>query len=99
MVNRIHFDVGGQIFKISKTALENGPPSKLTRLYKSSSGPSDNGTCIEVDRPSDLFASVFALYQTGELHFPTSLCPGAFVNELEFWEISPDVTENCCLHR
>ncbi|XP_053372765.1 potassium voltage-gated channel protein Shaw-like [Mercenaria mercenaria] len=55
--------------------------------------------CIDVDRPGDMFASVLALYQTGELHFPMMSCPGAFLNELEFWEISPEMLESCCFNR
>jgi hypothetical protein len=98
MSNRVVFDVGGQIYSISLAAIQNGPSSKLKQLYTSGrtvSGPSR----IEIDRPVDLFASVLALYQTGELHFSMTSCPGAFLNELEFWDISPEVVESCCYER
>ncbi|XP_053372767.1 potassium voltage-gated channel protein Shaw-like [Mercenaria mercenaria] len=98
MVHKLTFNVGGQLYSISTTSLQNGPESKLTRMYQSGTTLTESAY-IDVDRPGDVFASVLALYQTGELHFPMTSCPGAFLNELEFWEISPEMVESCCFNR
>ena len=98
MSARVKFDVGGQIYSISLAALQNGPSSKLTQMYSSGRNVSESGH-HEIDRPADMFASVLALYQTGELHFPVTSCPGAFLSELEFWEIAPEVVASCCYER
>ncbi|XP_045208612.2 potassium voltage-gated channel protein Shaw-like [Mercenaria mercenaria] len=98
MVHKLKFNVGGQIYSISTNSLQNGPESKLTRMYQSGTTLTESAY-IDLDRPRDVFASVLALYQTGELHFPMTSCPGAFLNELEFWEISPEMVESCCFNR
>ncbi|KAH3830044.1 hypothetical protein DPMN_103281 [Dreissena polymorpha] len=53
----IQVEVGGKMFKLSAEKLESGPPSRLKTLCKCPTP--------EVDRPSYLFKSILALYQTG----------------------------------
>lgn len=92
--NRINVDVSGRLFKVSKEILKNGPQSGLSRLLLSDEV--SELSVLEIDRPADIFAAFIAWYQTGELHIPTTSCPRAFLNELEFWEISPEVLTSCC---
>ncbi|WAR27506.1 KCNAG-like protein, partial [Mya arenaria] len=88
---QIHVNVGGQTYRISRDKIDNGPHSNLKYLVQ-------NG-CTVFDRPADMFSPILALYQTGELHIPVTSCPGAFLRELEFWDISPDILSQCCKNR
>jgi hypothetical protein len=98
MVGRVRIEVGGQVFTIPVELLENGPSSRLQNLYKSTSA--SNKTCvIAVERPHEMFPAILAMYQTGELHIPMTSCPGAFMNELAFWEIPAESLSSCCYNR
>lgn len=98
MENTVTLEVCGQNFPICADTIEQGPSSRLTNLYKTglSHGKSER---IIVNRPAESFAAILAFYQTGELHIPMTSCPGAFLNELEFWEISPEALSRCCYQR
>ncbi|KAL4221186.1 Potassium voltage-gated channel subfamily A member 2 [Mactra antiquata] len=50
-------------------------------------------------RPVQSFDAVLAYYQTGDLHMPTSVCPGSFKTELEFWGLDPQIMAKCCYYR
>ncbi|XP_060559368.1 potassium voltage-gated channel protein Shaw-like, partial [Ruditapes philippinarum] len=94
MAGRVRIEVGGQVFTIPVELLENGPSSRLQNLYKSTSA--SNKTCvIAVERPHEMFPAILAMYQTGELHIPMTSCPGAFMNELAFWEIPVESLSSC----
>jgi hypothetical protein len=98
MVGKVRIEVGGQVFTIPGELLENGPSSRLQDLYKSTSA--SNKTCvIAVERPHEMFPAVLAMYQTGELHIPMTSCPGAFMNELAFWEIPVESLSSSCYNR
>ncbi|XP_045163844.2 potassium voltage-gated channel subfamily B member 1-like [Mercenaria mercenaria] len=98
MNERIHFDVCGQMYAVSREVIENGPPSRLTRSFWTETLVS-NSECIVINRPPESFTAILAFYQTGELHIPMTSCPGAFIRELEYWEISPNVLTECCYNR
>lgn len=93
MGDTIKINVSGQVYEILTEVIENGPTSRLTMMYKTGS------SCIMVNRPAESFAAILAMYQTGELHIPMTSCPGAFLSELEFWNISPDMISDCCYNR
>ena len=98
MASKVHIEVGGQPFKIPRDLLENGPPSRLQEMYRSAS-TSNKHCVISVERPPEMFSAILAMYQTGELHIPMTSCPGAFINELAFWEIPVESLSSCCYNR
>lgn len=98
MNNRITLDVSGQLYTVLPEILENGPPSRLTRMYKDGLSMSKSD-CILINRPPECFVAILAFYQTGELHIPMTSCPGAFMRELEYWEILPEMLSVCCYNR
>ena len=98
MVDRIKIDVYGQIYAVPRDVIENGPASRLRRMYKTGSSVSKSEGFV-INRPPELFAAILGFYQTGELHMPMTSCPGAFMKELEYWEISPEVVSDCCYNR
>ena len=92
---RIRFDVSGVMFAIDESRLKSGPWSKLTQLCQARDA-SNTGDIIIIDRPADSFGAIMAWYQTGELHIPKTSCPGAFLKEMEFWEINLNSLTTCC---
>lgn len=87
--------VGGTKFTLKRDLIVNGPDSKLKRLVLWDKDES----MFSFNRPKSHFKSILAYYQTGHLHLPTNVCPFAFKEELEFWEISHTVLEKCCFIR
>jgi len=51
---------------------------------------------VILDRPYDAVAAILAMYQTDELHIPMSSCPVAFLKEMEFLELKPEMLAKCC---
>ena len=95
-LDRVRFDVSGQEFYIHKDKLTSGPSSKLKALYYCFKDTKDS---LYIDRAPNAFGAILAWYQTGELHIPMSLCPGAFLKELEFWDIKHTKLARCCFYR
>ncbi|XP_060571936.1 uncharacterized protein LOC132730101 [Ruditapes philippinarum] len=98
MPTAVVLEVCGQVFPIPPETIENGPSSRLTRLFKAG-WSHEKSERITINRPAECFAAILAFYQTGELHIPMTSCPGAFLNEIEYWEISPEVLSGCCYYR
>ncbi|KAK3581332.1 hypothetical protein CHS0354_016175 [Potamilus streckersoni] len=92
---RVCLRIGGVEFDIQKSLLERYPDGYLYDLCQGSSS-SDTKDKIIVDRPAQSFAAILAYYQTGELHMPSGICPGAFKKELEFWKIGKEELSDCC---
>jgi hypothetical protein len=98
MPTAVVLEVCGQVFPIPAETIANGPSSRLTRLFKAG-WSHEKSERITINRPAECFAAILAFYQTGELHIPMTSCPGAFLNEIEYWEISPEVLSGCCYYR
>ncbi|XP_033763359.1 potassium voltage-gated channel protein Shaw-like [Pecten maximus] len=96
--NMYRVNVGGRQFEISRHVMESVDGSRLQRLvYESEDTPINMDFFFE--RPGGPFEAILAYHQTGRLHIPGDMCPAAFKQELEFWDISPDDLETCCYHR
>jgi hypothetical protein len=94
----IKINVCGQIYHVPKQMIKAGPESRLKRIYNLGSTES-NSECFMINRTPESFAAILAFYQNGELHIPMTSCPGAFMAELEYWEISPEALSECCYNR
>ena len=90
--------VSGTRFEISCSKLEE---ESFQRLPLMVSEAKKNGMPLEfeIERPVERFAAIAAYYQTGELHIPTGVCPGAFQKELQYWGVDSDKMEECCMVR
>lgn len=97
-MSRVNLNVSGTKFEIDPRCLEKEPFQKLPRLVFDAR-KDGNEQELSIDRPSDSFAAILTYYQTGELHIPTGVCPGAFRKELEYWEIGADNLSECCIFR
>lgn len=90
--------VSGVPFELDSLHLESHTEHKL---YTMCADARKNGEKLEfvVDRPSDSFGAILAFYQTGQLHMPNNVCPGAFRCELEYWGIPDSNLQQCCYYR
>ena len=97
-MSRATLNVSGTRFEISCKSLEDEPFQRLPLLVKEAKR---NGEALEfvIDRPVERFAAIIAYYQTGELHIPAGVCPGAFQKELLYWGIDSDKLADCCMVR
>ena len=89
---KIH--VSGNTYELDLDDVRRAPESKLYR-YVFVGKKLD----LTFKRPIQRFEAVLAYYQTGELHMPTSVCPGAFKTELAYWELDPQILSKCCYYR
>ena len=90
----IEIRVSGNTYEMELDDVRRAPESKLYRCVLKGSQSS-----MTFKRPIQSFEAVLAYYQTGELHMPMSVCPGAFKTELKFWGIDPQVLSKCCYYR
>ena len=90
--------VSGTRFEISCKCLDGEPFQRLPLMV---SQAKKNGTPLvfDIDRPAERFAAIVAYYQTGELHIPAGVCPGAFQTELLYWDIDSSKLSDCCVVR
>ena len=111
-MTRVSLNVSGNIFETELKYFVKKPSHRLSSLVledrENTTGDRENATgnrknttgdAIVVERPADSFAAILAYYQTGELHLPTGVCPGAFRGELEYWGIGADQLSECCVFR
>ncbi|XP_069122403.1 potassium voltage-gated channel protein Shaw-like [Argopecten irradians] len=94
--NMYRVNVGGRQFEVSRQVMVSIDGSRLQRLVH------EDPSCmtdIFFERPSGPFEAILAYHQTGKLHIPGDLCPGAFKDELDFWNICAEALETCCYHR
>ena len=94
-MERITIDASGHHYEIYKETLEAGPSTKLRDICKNISNQYLK-TVVILDRPYDAVAAILAMYQTDELHIPMSSCPVAFLKEMEFLELKPEMLAKCC---
>jgi hypothetical protein len=97
-MDRVKLNVSGTYFEFDKKLLKEGKSPKLTRICSESR---KEGIPMEatVDCSPFVFGSILAYLQTGELHIPPGVCPGAFRREMEFWELDYDCLHPCCVFR
>ena len=89
---KIH--LSGTTYELDVDDVRRAPESRLYK-YVFSGKKLD----LTFKRPIQSFEAVLAYYQTGELHMPTSVCPGAFRAELAYWGLDPQMMSKCCYYR
>ena len=98
MMPRVTLKVSGTHFELDSKCLEEEPFQRLPLMVKEAQ---KNGKPLDfvIDRPAERFSAIVAYYQTGELHIPGGVCPGAFQKELLYWDIDSNKLAECCLGR
>ena len=92
--DHVTIHVSGNTYQLELDDVRRAPESKLYRYVFAG-----KQTSMTFKRPKQSFEAVLAYYQTGELHMPTSVCPGAFKTELAYWGLDPQILSKCCYYR
>ena len=95
---RCKINVSGTLFEFDGKMLEKFSHHTLTDLFPSGEFVG-NEEEVFVGRSAETFAAILGYYQTGELHMPTTVCPQAFRQELEFWKVPAEDMQTCCSYR
>ncbi|XP_053379401.1 potassium voltage-gated channel protein Shaw-like [Mercenaria mercenaria] len=96
-MNRVKINVSGTHFEFDRKIVNEKKSHRLA--YLCANEPDYKPLELTVDRSAIAFGAILSYYQTGELHIPPGICPGAFRREMEFWELDADVLHECCLYR
>ncbi|XP_053378618.1 potassium voltage-gated channel protein Shaw-like [Mercenaria mercenaria] len=89
----VTINVSGMTFELDVDDIRRAPSSRLHKYVFNGK----RSMCFK--RPVQSFEAILAYYQTGDLHMPLSVCPGAFRTELEFWGLDPQIMTKCCYYR
>ncbi|WAR15647.1 KCNAB-like protein [Mya arenaria] len=91
-------EVSGVKFDLDKTLIKH---KRGHRLHDLCHFDADQGTTstLNIQRSPACFEAILGLYQTGSLHIPLSVCPGAFKEELDYWRIDISELSECCSFR
>ena len=86
----VKLNVGGTIFQCYKQIFQTFPDSRLARL------DCDITSEHFFDRDQSLFRCILDSYRKGTIHLSKDICGTTFLQELEFWELSPKHVAPCC---
>ncbi|XP_071146605.1 potassium voltage-gated channel protein egl-36-like isoform X2 [Mytilus edulis] len=95
----IKLNVSGTCFELSQTSMtklleiKSEATETLLKLKK------DNNTEVFFERHPGIFPSILGYLQGREMHFPSSVCVGEFLEELKFWGIDTKYISKCCLSK
>jgi hypothetical protein len=96
-MTRVKINVSGTHFEFDRNIVNEKTCRRLRKLCDQC--PVDKPVELTVDRSAIAFGAILSYYQTGELHIPPGICPGAFRREMEFWDLDSDALHECCLYR
>jgi hypothetical protein len=85
----VTFDVGGKVFKVTRSLIEKHEGSMLSRLV-SDTWNNDPNEPVFVDRNSDIFAQVLDYLRHGSVVLPATVQKDMFVRDLDFYGIVPE---------
>lgn len=104
----VSLNVGGQVFPVSWSLLQQVPHSRLGRLALCRSGEELLGHCDSYSRATnELFfnhrnknmVDILDYYRFGSLHISSDCCPMAFLGDLTYWGLEHSCLEPCCLKK
>jgi BTB/POZ domain len=87
----VRFDVGGQVYKVSRTLIEQYPNTKLARMLDDKAGDDKdedddaNSTIKFIDRNSDRFQYVLDYMRDRQVSLPMTVSVSAFRQDLEYF--------------
>lgn len=88
--NVLKLDIGGTVFKCNFKTLQTFPESRLARLGQASENE------YFFDRDPFMFACILDGYRKGSIHVSKDICGETFIQELDYWELSPRHVAHCC---
>ena len=97
--DKIWLNVGGMRFWTKWSTLRQPMCSRLSRLSLTNPeyDPQTNEFCF--DRSGVIFDYILDVHRTGKLHVPHDICAPKILEEMKFWEVSPEKVASCCWGR
>lgn len=85
----VQFDVGGRIFKTSRSLIDQHEDTMLARLV-SDTWQEDPNKSVFIDRDGDIFAQVLNYLRYGSITLPDNIVKDMFLRDLDFYGIVPE---------
>lgn len=82
------FDVGGRVFKTSRSLIDQHEDTMLARLV-SDTWQEDPNKSVFIDRDGDIFAQVLNYLRYGSITLPDNIVKDMFLRDLDFYGIVP----------
>ncbi|CAG2231288.1 KCNC1 [Mytilus edulis] len=95
----IKLNVSGTCFELSQTSMTKLLETKSEATETLLKLKKDNNTEVFFERHPGIFPSILGYLQGREMHFPSSVCVGEFLEELKFWGIDTKYISKCCLSK
>ena len=102
---RVKLNVGGIKHEVMWKMLRQAPTSRLGKLEAATTHKDIIKLCADYsiqeneyffDRHPRSFNSILNFYRTGRLHIQDGICPLAFCEDLNYWQLDELCVENCC---
>ena len=84
----VQFDVGGRLFKTSRSLIDEHEGTMLARLV-SDTWQEDPTKPVFIDRDGDMFAQVLNYLRYGSISLPITVSKDMFLRDLDFYGILP----------
>ena len=84
----VQFDVGGRLFKTSRSLIDTHEGTMLARLV-SDTWQEDPTKPVFIDRDGDMFAQVLNYLRYGSISLPITVSKDMFLRDLDFYGILP----------
>ncbi|KAK3103278.1 hypothetical protein FSP39_018111 [Pinctada imbricata] len=91
--DKISIRIGTSMFVIPRKNITGYPDTTLAKSLREDVQKSE----LVFDRSPQSFDAIRNFYLFGKLHIPSSVCPGEFKEELDFWNIPDSKLELCCV--
>ena len=85
----VQFDVGGRVFKTSRSLIDQHEDTMLARLV-SDTWQEDPNKSVFIDRDGDIFAQVINYLRYGSIELPMTISKAMFLRDLDFFGIVPE---------
>jgi hypothetical protein len=85
----IQFDVGGRIFKTSRSLIDQHEDTMLARLV-SDTWQEDPNKSVFIDRNGDTFSHILDYLRYGSIDLPITISKAMFLRDLDFFGIVPE---------
>jgi hypothetical protein len=90
----IRFDVGGKLYKVSRSLIEQQTDTMLARLISETWEREGSGNeAIFIDRDGDQFACVLNYLRYGKVHLPVTISKDALMMDMDYYGIVADGTK------
>ena len=86
----VQFDVGGRVFKTSRSLIDQHEDTMLARLVSDTWQEDPTNKAVFIDRDGDIFAQVLNYLRYGSISLPDNIVKDMFLRDLDFYGVVPE---------